>query len=83
MHQVMIFIWLSSVLSDKFGEKRSFNCLGENTKHSVKLDKKTGEESEKTTKYQMKFINRFILVSLSNLADNLSEKHEKICWVLK
>ena len=76
-------------------ENSDFSCLGGNTEKYIRLsvlvdknmkstNKKTKEESKKTIKYQMKFIDSCgcMSTSLSNLTDNLSEKlHKKMCWV--
>ena len=67
-----------------------FNCLAENTEKcktflvpvtgEVKRIDKNGKETTKTIFYKLQFIEstRFMAISLSNLADNLTERTHKV-----
>ena len=68
-------------LAEEF--KGQFRCLGENIEKyitfSVPIKKK--HDNDKPTTYKIKFIDRFrfMLTSLSNLADNLFEINKMEC----
>ena len=68
-------------LAEEF--KGQFNCLGGNTEKYItfSLPIKKEVDSDITIIYKLKFIDsyRFMLTSLSNLADNLSEINKKEC----
>ena len=57
--------------------KGQFKCLGENTEKYITFSVPTKKELDngKIVTYRLKFIhnNRFMLTSLSDLVDNLSE----------
>ena len=57
--------------------KGQFKCLGENTEKNITFSVPTKKELDngKIVTYRLKFIhnNRFMLTSLSDLVDNLSE----------
>ena len=57
--------------------KVQFKCLGENTEKYITFSVPTKKELDngKIVTYRLKFIhnNRFMLTSLSDLVDNLSE----------
>ena len=63
--------------------KGQFKCLGENTEKYITFSVPTKKELDngKIVTYRLKFIhnNRFMLTSLSDLVDNLSEIFQKEC----
>ena len=63
--------------------KGQFKCLGENTEKYITFSVPTKKELDngKIVTYKLKFIDsyRFMLTSLSDLIDNLSEFFKKEC----
>ena len=68
-------------LADEF--KGQFSCIGENTEKYIafSIPIKKELDNNKTIMYKLKFINsyRFMLTSLSGLADSLSKIDKKEC----